>query len=301
MTGTAQTNLTRSGKPPVSVTLNLHLYPADARMTGAVSSAAAGWNSAILADRAVFSASANPAVNYAGQFTLLLPPGTIAPDGYGYAAITNTLDGISTGVGALADGAPISWAMPIAQDGSIPLYQSLYSTKGSLLGWIIFTNDPPQNVSGQVNWIKPFVTNTLYPSGFTNLSLTGVLGSPFTNTPGAPVLDLTDATLVLSGGNLAGGVLTFTNLNLTRNTLTNLAGGTSFGITNYLLLAIKRTTASSPSPSRPPGRKPTPRLWGRPAKPDQRPGRLPRHQPNRLVHPALSPVPPICEPENILD
>ena len=239
LTGTAQTNLTRS---PVSVTLNLHLYPADARMTGSVSmsSGAAGWNSAILADRAVFSASANPATNYAGQFTLLLPPGTLAPDGYGYAAITNSLGGISTGVGALADGSSISWAMPIAQDGSIPLYQSLYSSQGSLLGWIIFTNDPPQNVSADswVSWIKPSVPGTLYPSGFTNLSLTGVLGSPFTNTPGAPVLDLTDATLVLSGGNLARGALTFTNLNLTGNTLTNLAKGTSFGETNYLVLAI---------------------------------------------------------------
>jgi hypothetical protein len=238
LTGAAQTNLARSGKTAISVALNLHLYPADARLTGSVSSAAAGWNSAILADRAFFSANANPATNYAGKFTLLLPPGTIAPNGYGYAAITNSLGGISTGVGALADGVSISWSMPIAQDGSIPLYQSLYSSKGSLLGWIIFTNDPPQNLSGQVNWIKPAVANTLYPSGFTNLSLTGVLGSPFTNTPGAPALNLTDATLVLSGGNLAGGALTYTNLNLAANTLTNLAKATNLGITNYLKLVV---------------------------------------------------------------
>ena len=67
------------------------------------------------------------------------------------------------------------------------------------------------------------VSGTLYPSGFTNLITNGVLGSPFTNTAGAPALNLTDATLVLSGGNLAGGALTFTNINLTGNTLTNLA------------------------------------------------------------------------------
>ena len=244
LTGTAQTNLARSGKTPVSVTLNLDFNPANAQMTGSVMNVAAGWNSVIQADRAVFSANGNPATNYAGKFTLLLPPGTNAPggspDGYGYAAITNTLGGISTLAGALADGAPFSWSVPIAQDGSIPLYQSLYSGKGSLLGWIYFTNNPPQNVSGQISWIKLAVAKTLYPAGFTNLSLAGVLGSPYTNTAGAgvPVLNLTNATLVLSNGNLAGGLLTFTNLNLSHNALTNLPRGTNFGATNYLLLLI---------------------------------------------------------------
>jgi len=79
----------------------------------------------------------------------------------------------------------------------------------------------------------------LYPSGFTNLSLTGVLGSPYTNPPGGPVLNLTNATLILSNGNLTNGLLTFTNINLTNNTLTNLAGKANLGPTNYLLLAIK--------------------------------------------------------------
>ena len=175
LTGTARTNLARSGKTPVSVTLILDLNPADALMGGSVSNAAAGWNSVIQADRAVFSTTANPATNYAGQFTLLLPPDANAPvaspGGYGYAAITNTLGGISTLGGALADGTPFLWSVPIARNGGVPLYQSLYSGKGSLLGWIYFTNEPPQNVStnSSVSWIKPSVPNTLYPSGFTNL------------------------------------------------------------------------------------------------------------------------------------
>src|SRR5208283_579911 len=160
------------------------------------------WNSVIQADRAVFSTIANPATNYAGQFTLLLPPGTNAPlgspGGYGYAAITNTLGGISTLGGALADGTPFLWSVPIARNGGVPLYQSLYSGKGSLLGWIYFTNEPPQNISSNssVSWIKPSVPNTLYPSGFTNL--TGVLGSPYTNTTkaGMPGLNLTNGFLI---------------------------------------------------------------------------------------------------------
>jgi len=244
LTGTAQTNLTRNAKTPVSVTLSLDFNPAEALMGGSVSNAAAGWNSVIQADRAVFSTTANPATNYAGQFTLLLPPDITAPvgspDGYGYAAITNTLEGISTLGGALADGTPFLWSVPIARNGGVPLYQSLYSGKGSLLGWIYFTNEPPQNVStnSSVSWIRPSVPNTLYPSGFTNLIANGVLGSPYKNTAGVPVLNLTNATLVLRNGNLKGAALIFTNLNSAKNTLTNLAGGTKLGETNYLVLAI---------------------------------------------------------------
>jgi len=247
LNGIAQTNLPRSGTNPVLVTLTLDLAnAADTEMGGSVSNAAADWNSVIQADRAVFSANANPATNYAGHFTLLLPPDAAtapanSPDGCGYAAITNTLGGISTLGGALADGTPFLWSAPIAQNGGVPLYQSLYSGKGSLLGWIYFTNEPPQNVStnSSFSWIKPAVAHILYPSGFTNLSLTGVLGSPYTNPPGGPVLNLTNATLILSNGNLTNGLLTFTNINLTNNTLTNLAGKANLGPTNYLLLAIK--------------------------------------------------------------
>jgi hypothetical protein len=245
LTGTAHTNLARSGKTPVSVTLILDFNPSDALLGGSVSNAAAGWNSVIQADRAVFSATANPATNYAGQFTLLLPPGpaapAVSPDGYGYAAITNTMGGISTLGGALADGTPFLWSVPMARNGGVPLYQSLYSGKGSLLGWIYFTNEPPQNVSinSSVSWIKPAVSSILYPSGFTNL-VTQVLGSFYTNTAkvGVPVLNLTNATLVLSNGNLKGAALIFTNLNIAKNSLTNLAGATKLGETNYLVFAI---------------------------------------------------------------
>jgi hypothetical protein len=248
LTGIAQqTNLARKGRTPVSVTLSLDFNPANALISGSVSNEA-GWNSVIQANRAVFSATANPATNYAGHFTLLFPPETNAPvespDGCGYAAVTNTLAGISTLGGALADGTPFLWSVPIAGNGGIPLYQSLYSGKGSLLGWICFTNEPPQNVSANswVSWIKPSIPKTLYPSGFTNL--TGVLGSPYTNTAksGVPVLNLTNATLLLTNGDLTNNILLYTNIGtnqFSRNTLTNLdAGDTNLSPTNHLLIAI---------------------------------------------------------------
>jgi hypothetical protein len=248
--GVAQTNLARAGQSGLSVALTLDLNPADARLSGVVSNqAAGGWSSELEADRAVFNASAHPASNYAGQFTLLLPPGNNAPagspDGYGYAALTNTLGGIATLGGALADGTPILWSAPLAQDGSLPLYQSLYGGQGSLLGWIIFTNQPPQNVASNswISWIKPARPGTLYPAGFTNLSQSGVLGSPYTNTTlaGVPVLNLTHGVLLLTNGNLEGGGLLYPDIGTnvqSHNTLTNLEAGTGQEPTNHLAISI---------------------------------------------------------------
>jgi hypothetical protein len=143
--------------------------------------------------------------------------------------------------GALADGTPsLTGSAPIARNGFVPLYQSLYSGKGSLMGWIHFTNEPPQNVAADswFSWIKPAKSGTLYPLGFASLITSGVLGSPYENTAGAPVLNLTNATLTLDDGNLAGGSLIFTNLNLAGNTVSNAARGTGHGETNYLAVTL---------------------------------------------------------------
>ena len=118
LNGLAQTNLPRAGTNPVLVTLNLDFNQADAFMGGSVSNEATGWNSVIQADRAVFNTNANPATNYAGHFTLLLPPDAAtapagSPGGYGWAVITSTLGGNSTLSGLLADGKPFSWSAPI--------------------------------------------------------------------------------------------------------------------------------------------------------------------------------------------
>jgi hypothetical protein len=79
----------------------------------------------------------------------------------------------------------------------------------------------------------------LYPSGFTNYLTNGILGSPYTNTTkeGVPVLNLTNATLFLTSGNLTNGFLSFTNIgtNLaSHNLLTNLGPFP----TNHLVIAI---------------------------------------------------------------
>jgi choice-of-anchor C domain-containing protein len=236
LNGQAHTNFTGVGKTKVGVQLNLALYPPGDQMTGTVSNAAAGWNSTIQADRAAFNSKTDPATNYAGRYTLFLPPSTNAPtdapDGYGFAAISNSLGGNSTLFVTLAGGAtPFTWSVPIAQDGSVPLYQSLYSGKGSLLGWILFTNEPPNTLSTNswVNWIKTPEPRTLYPLGFTNL-LTNLQSSPYTNAAGVRLLNLTNATLTLSSGNLAEP-LTYAVTLTSSNTLVS-------DPTNHLLIKV---------------------------------------------------------------
>ena len=129
--GDAQAVVKRAGKTPVTLLPHLHLHPPDNLITGAVSNA--GWTATLLADRAVFS-RANPAVNYAGRFTLALPPGPLAPTnepgGWGYALLTNSPAGGVLLSGALADASPLSQNVPVAGDGSIPIYQSLLQPKG---------------------------------------------------------------------------------------------------------------------------------------------------------------------------
>jgi hypothetical protein len=240
-----QTNLPRLGTNAVSIVLNLDLSPPGNQITGWVSNAA--WYAGELrADLALFSTN-NPATNYAGQYTLVLPPGLVGPDGYGYAAVSNSAAGQSKVGGALGDGTAFVWSGALAQDGSIPFYQSLYGGKGSVLGWLAFTNQPPQTLAGWVNWVKPPGTvKTIYPPGWTNLVT--VLGSAYTvPSAGQSALPLAGGTLTLDGGGLAGSV-NYNNLTV-GNTLTNgMAPPDNLGIvisTNNGLITVTFRAAGS--------------------------------------------------------
>jgi hypothetical protein len=237
--GQSQWNIPAAGGASVSVALNLHLDPVDGQLTGTVASGS--WSANLQADLAPFNPVTRPATNYNGEFTLILPPGAgspvTTPGGYGYAAISNSLGGVATIVGALADGTPFSQSVGLAQDGSIPLYATLYGGNGrgygSLMGWLTFTNQPPKTLSGSVHWIKPRLAQTAYPNGF-NLTLPDVLGSAYSNTP----LDLPAPTLTLTNGNLpASNTLVY---HLTQ-TLTGQYTNQAATPTNYLSVVINPT------------------------------------------------------------
>ncbi len=157
-TGAASARITREGSTPLDVNLRFAADSGNAPLSGSVSDAeGSGWSSMVLAQRADFNQRTNPATNYAGTFTLALTPETIVgrENAGGQVTVSNSLAGISTLGGKLADGTPVVWAAPIAADGSVPVYQSFGDGKGCLLGWIVFTDEPAQGTTVNVKWIKP--------------------------------------------------------------------------------------------------------------------------------------------------
>ena len=206
------------------VELHLNLAAPDDQITGSIIDGAnPGWTSQLQADRDVFNARSNPATN-AGRYTLIFPPGPNAPTndpgGYGYATLTNNPSGQVSLVGQLGDGTAISQSVPVSKDGYIPLYVSLYSRQGSLLGWLMLTNNgsntPAQTIQGSnLSWIKlSSRAGTLYSGGFTNTNIT-VLGSLYQP---ANTLALTNGTLTISN---LGSALVYSNLTIVNNRLVN--------------------------------------------------------------------------------
>ena len=169
------------------------------------------WTAALTGDRAVFNSSTNPAP-YAGKYTLVIPGWENDPSlplGDGYATVQVNTSGQATFAGVLTDGTKFSQIVPLSKGGFCPLYASLYSGKGSVMSWIAFTNLPGSDINGTLNWIKPTNSSALYRAGFNNTS--EVIGSAYVQPAVSTVhiLNLTNAAVAFSGGNLAAA---FTNL-----------------------------------------------------------------------------------------
>ena len=172
-------------------------------MLGLVSNAA--WTSELFGYRADFNSKSNPATNFQGNYTLLLPgadDSANGPAGHGFAQLGVNSGGSVSFKGTLGDGSAAVQKVPLAANGQWPLYVGLYSGKGSVFGWLTLFNTPTDAVIGPVLWTKPGgVKGPLHPPGFTNETET--LGSRYVApASGTRVLDLTSAVVVLDGGNL---------------------------------------------------------------------------------------------------
>jgi hypothetical protein len=222
LSGLCSATVISAGTNSWNVTMALDLGTAE-DLIGVIGNAQ--WLADLRAHRAVFNSVTNPATRLAGKYTLIIPGATneggFAPEGDGYGAVTVGPGGYVTLNGSLADGNALSQVVPLSRNGDWPLYQSRYSGKGSVWGWLAFdTNTPSAGISGLVSWIKQAVPAAIYyPAGFTNLSLA-----------------LTNGALIFEGGNLSASftnlvTLTTTNrvLNDSPNTL-NLAFTPSNGV-----------------------------------------------------------------------
>jgi hypothetical protein len=127
-----------------------------------------------------------------------------SPEGDGYGTVTVDANGLVSFTGTLADGTKVTQKGCVSKNGEWPLYVSLYSGRGSVLGWLLFTNRISDDMSGKLSWIyPPTPTSHRYPAGFEVDS--DSLGSCYAAPVGtASVLEFTDGVVVLSGGSLSG-------------------------------------------------------------------------------------------------
>jgi uncharacterized repeat protein (TIGR03803 family) len=199
--------------------VDLTLDSATPQITGTVSTSQ--WTANLTADMAANTLSS-------AEYTILFEPSTNvsadSPPGDGYGLLTNHA-GVVTLSGALADGTSYNQTVPVSRAGSLPVYAVLYTDTahpdpGLLLGWINVTNLQAATPSNALTWIKkPSASPALYTNGFTNILSSQ--GSLWTNPPAkASAISLTNGQLVISN---IGLLLTFTNVFVGNNTLTNLS------------------------------------------------------------------------------
>ncbi len=205
--GLSTISVKRTGTNNLTVELALDLHGADT-ITGHITDGS--WTARIDADRAVFNARTHIASSFTNKYTLLIPGSSNAaaePPGDGPGAVVVDAGGGVKYSGLMADGSPAAQKTALSKNGAWPLYVSLYGGRGSLLGWVTFTNSADPDLGGSVSWSKPaLLAPIVYPNGFVvTPSLVGsVYRAPGTN----KVLNFDQGLVAFTEGNLASG---FTN------------------------------------------------------------------------------------------
>jgi hypothetical protein len=200
--GVASNNVSRAGLNALTVQMTLNVASGAETITGTVSDGT--WTADLLAKRAAFNAKTNPSP-FAPKYTLELPGGdpSRAPGGFSFASISVDMNGKAKVATSLSDGTKTTQSVPIAPDGTLPMFANLYGGKGVVNGWLTFSGGtPPANIGGPVTWIKdPIPTGKFYPGGFTlTPSAAGELYAPPVS--GSPILPFASGTVSFSGGNL---------------------------------------------------------------------------------------------------
>jgi hypothetical protein len=172
----------------------------------------------------------------AGKYTLLLPgaaDSTNSPGGNSTAPLTLSTSGRLSGLGTLGDGTPLKILATVAPGGQTPFYNPLYGGAGSFFGWMVFADTANSDITGTLYWTKPATGGSaLYPGGFSNTL--SVVGSRYVAPPPlTPALNLTNGTVVLTGGNLGSLTIPVT-----------LGGGNKITGSNGLTLTISPVTGA---------------------------------------------------------
>jgi hypothetical protein len=239
--GAWSNTLASRGLAPLSVQLQLDLT--NATLSGQISNGV--WTAQLLANRAVYSQAHH--APQAGKYTLLIPGAEESeeqPGGDGFGTVTvGPAGGITFGA-SLPDGTKVSQSTFVSAQGQWPLYSPPSSVKGSLFGWLTFTNLATNDIDGLVSWIKlPQSSAKFYPAGFTNQ--TGVIASKYVFTNKVPVLSFSTGQVWLANGNLAAS---FTNqVLLSTNNKVSVTGTNKLSLT--LLTGSGLFTGSATPPA----------------------------------------------------
>jgi uncharacterized protein YkwD len=147
--GDATVTIPRSGRSPLTLTLDLGLDNGSEQLTGTLTDG--DFTASFLTDLAGLAGE------YAGRYTVSLPPagsfGT--PEGAGWAVVAVSRTGVASLTGKLADGAVISAAATVSRDGVVPIYRVLYAALGSISGSFRFRETSTTDLDGSYDWHKP--------------------------------------------------------------------------------------------------------------------------------------------------
>ncbi|HEV7925442.1 MAG TPA: fibronectin type III domain-containing protein [Verrucomicrobiae bacterium] len=139
-----------SDLPDLNVALHLEPALGTGRLTGVVSNmdSADPWAAPLAACLATNAFAPET------KFFFTCPPATEQsnPPAHCLCELTVASNGIVSLLGWLGDGASVAQTVPIAGDGSFPIYVSLYHQTGLLSGWVNLAGGAP---SGSLTWIRP--------------------------------------------------------------------------------------------------------------------------------------------------
>jgi uncharacterized repeat protein (TIGR03803 family) len=203
--GVGQATIPMSKSAPLTVWLQLDMTRGTDHLTGSVSNQT--WAAALAGDLDVFNGSTSIAPQQ-GNYTLVIPGAGAAPRPAGDSWGTVKLDAAGNVhlSGSLADGTSIAQTVPVSRGGAWPLYASLYSGQGLLLGWLALSSDSNQALAGNVLWLKSASSTAKYYANGLTLR-TNIQGSPYTAPGGGTNLfNATNLVVVLSGGGLAQSI-----------------------------------------------------------------------------------------------
>ena len=201
-TGFATNVIKVSGPVSATMMMQLDLNGSSSSGSNSISGMILGpnWTNSLLASRnGLFSAPSSDSYAFALGGT---PSSTSMPTGDSVGTLKLAKNGTVSISGMLADGTTMSMGSAVSHSGVVPVYESLYSGKGALYGWLYMTNNAAGDVHGVLKWVKSAQGHApFYPAGFTNLAR--VIGSAYHPSNSVPIIASTPSALVLSGGNLS--------------------------------------------------------------------------------------------------